>query len=247
MTRAFPDHFGAGWSFGRGACLPISTCRMRGAAWVLAFAVAAGAVVWLLVARKSNAGAERMLADLTADIERGGIADLGRAQALGRRLALANPRDREAAARLAFANATLAADYGVDTSRETADALARVGPTAPHGRRPSVIAAAARALDRLARRRPRGGRRGWPRGRGRRRQRAAASAVRARAGSGAQRRPAGVGARARGRDDPGAGILRGARRLGGGPARPRRRQGGARGRCRPCSRRRPRTCASGSC
>jgi tetratricopeptide (TPR) repeat protein len=121
---------------------------MRGLALVLAFALAAGAGVFALVSSRSNAGAERMLADLTADIERGGIADLGRAQALGRRLALTNPRDREAAARWAFAAATLAADYAVDTSRETADAQTRVGATTANDEA-SVIAAAARALERL--------------------------------------------------------------------------------------------------
>ena len=121
---------------------------MRGAAWIVAFVAVAGVAVWLLVARKSHAGNEHMLADLTADIERGGLADLGRAQALGRHLAFASPRNRDAAAGLAFANATLAADYGMDTSRETADALARVSPTAPPDAA-SVIAAAARALDRL--------------------------------------------------------------------------------------------------
>src|SRR5204862_1981692 len=46
------------------------------------------------------------------------------------------------------ASAAPAADYGVDTSRETADALARVGSTAPADGA-SVIAAAARALDLL--------------------------------------------------------------------------------------------------
>ena len=121
---------------------------MRGAAWVVAFVAVAGVAVWLLVDRKSNAGAEQMLADMTADIERGGVADLGRAQALGRHLAFTNARNRDAAAGLAFTSATLAADYGMDTSRETADALVRVGATAP-GDAPSVIAAAARALDRL--------------------------------------------------------------------------------------------------
>src|SRR4029079_19764536 len=107
-----------------------------------------GAVVWVLVARRSDAGSERLLADLTADIARGGIAELGRAQAGGHRLAVSNPRDRDAAARWAFASAMLAADYGVDTSRETADALGRVAATAPPDAA-SVIAAAARALERL--------------------------------------------------------------------------------------------------
>ena len=108
----------------------------------------AGVAVWLLLDRKSHAGAENMLADLTADIERGGVTDLGRAQAVGRHLAFTNPRNRDAAAGLAYTNATLAADYGMDTSRETADALARVGSTAPPDAA-SVIAGAARALDRL--------------------------------------------------------------------------------------------------
>ena len=41
---------------------------MRGAAWVVAFVAVAGVAVWLLIDRKSNAGAEQMLADMTADI-----------------------------------------------------------------------------------------------------------------------------------------------------------------------------------
>jgi tetratricopeptide (TPR) repeat protein len=127
---------------------------MRGVALILVLATAAGVGVWLLVSWRRDAGADRMLVDLSADIERGGLADLGRAQALGRRLALANPRDREAAARWAFAAATLAADYGVDTSRETADALARLGAPRPAATGlpadgASVNGAAARALDLL--------------------------------------------------------------------------------------------------
>jgi hypothetical protein len=126
---------------------------MRGVALILVLAIAASLAVWLLLSRRRDAGNDRMLADLSADIERGGIADLGRAQAVGRRLALADPDDREAAARWAFAAATLAADYGVDTSRETADALARVGAPPPVGGAApdsaAVIAASARALDLL--------------------------------------------------------------------------------------------------
>jgi len=121
---------------------------MRGVAWLFAVVAVAGAVVWLMVARRSDAGSERLLADLSADIERGSLADLGRAQAVGRRMAFDNPHDREAASRWAFASAALAADYGLDTSRETADALARVGSSgAPDNA--SVIAASARALDLL--------------------------------------------------------------------------------------------------
>jgi tetratricopeptide (TPR) repeat protein len=121
---------------------------MRAAVWVFAFAAVAGGAVWLFVSRRSDAGSERLLADLTADIDRGGVADLGRAQAVGRRLAFSSPRDREAAGRWAFASAMLAADYGVDTSRETADALTRFGASPPTDPA-SVIAASARALDRL--------------------------------------------------------------------------------------------------
>jgi hypothetical protein len=121
---------------------------MRAAVWVFAFAAAAGGAVWFFVSRRSSAGSDALLADLTADIDRGGIADLGRAQAVGRRLAFSNPRDRDAAARWAFASAALAADYGVDTSRETAEALGRVGSTASADPA-AVIAGAAHALDLL--------------------------------------------------------------------------------------------------
>jgi hypothetical protein len=122
---------------------------MRGVALIFALAVAAAGVgIWWFVSSRRNASAERMLVDLGADLERGGIADLGHAQALGRRLVLDNPRDRDAAARWAFAAAMLAADYGVDTSRETADALAAAGPGGG-SEGTAAIAGAARALERL--------------------------------------------------------------------------------------------------
>jgi hypothetical protein len=84
-------------------------------------------VVWLLVSRRSDAGADRMLADLTADIDRGGIADLGRAQAWETAARARQPADREPRPVGVRRHGTLAADYGVDTSRETADALAAHG------------------------------------------------------------------------------------------------------------------------
>ena len=102
---------------------------MRAAVWVFAFAAVAGGAVWFLVSRRSDAGTERLLADLTADIDRGGAADLGRAQAVGRRLAFSSPRDRDAAAHWAFASAMLAADYGVDTSRYQAKVVMNIGST----------------------------------------------------------------------------------------------------------------------
>src|SRR5262249_22198922 len=67
--------------------------------------------------------------DVGADIQRGTLADLGRAQALGRRLVLGAPAedDAEAAAALAFVSAVLAWDYGLDTDGEADAALARAG------------------------------------------------------------------------------------------------------------------------
>ncbi len=121
---------------------------MRAAAWVFAFAAVAGGVVWLLVSRRSDAGADRHARRPDGRHRSGRHRQSGAGAGGGRRLALSSPRDRDAAARWAFASAMLAADYGVDTSRETADALGRVSATAPPDAA-SVIAAAARALDRL--------------------------------------------------------------------------------------------------
>jgi len=127
---------------------------MRGAALVLALAAAAGMAVWLLVWRKGSAGDDQMYVQMAGDIERGGLADLGRAQALGRHLVLANPRDRQAAAALAFTSAMLAIEYGLDTAAETAEALAHVDGKGSKGNAgddddPAVIAAAAHALSLL--------------------------------------------------------------------------------------------------
>ena len=119
---------------------------MRGAAWVLAIAVVGGGTVaWLVHAR--NGTVNRQLdAELAAALDRGGIADLGRAQAVGRRLVLGPGGGRSEAAALALADARLAIDYGVPAAPEAEEILAHFG--LPDGRSdgPSVMAASAKAL-----------------------------------------------------------------------------------------------------
>ena len=119
---------------------------MRGAAWVLAIAVVGGGTVGWLVHARSGAVDRQLDAELGAALDRGGIADLGRAQALGRRLVLGPGGGRSEAAALAFADARLAVDYGAPTAPEAEEILARFG--LPDGRSdgPSVMAASAKAL-----------------------------------------------------------------------------------------------------
>jgi tetratricopeptide (TPR) repeat protein len=119
---------------------------MRGAAWVLAIAVVGGGSVAWLVHARSGAVDRQLDAELAAALDRGGIADLGRAQAIGRRLVLGPDGGRSEAAALAFADARLAIDYGVPTAPEAEAILARFG--LPDGRSdgPSAMAASAKAL-----------------------------------------------------------------------------------------------------
>ncbi|HEY4185011.1 MAG TPA: hypothetical protein VGP07_08080 [Polyangia bacterium] len=121
---------------------------MRGAALVGVVVACGGvaAAAWLV--NRSHAGNEgrRLRAELAASLERGALADLSRAQALGRRLAISDPRDREAAAALAFTDAQLAVEYGVDSRREVEEMLGRVSATLAAGDPVSVMARAARAL-----------------------------------------------------------------------------------------------------
>src|SRR3954451_25359540 len=114
---------------------------MRGAALVLVvMLLAAGAASWLVRAgtRHEATGLE---ADLAAAIERGTLADLGRAQVMGRRLLLQDGA-AGAAAGLAFACALMAVDYGAPVLDEAAAALARVAPPESGG----GVAASAEAL-----------------------------------------------------------------------------------------------------
>jgi tetratricopeptide (TPR) repeat protein len=124
---------------------------MRGAAWVVAITFVAGAAVYLLVARRGRDDGRRLRADLTSALEHGTFADLGRAQALGRRLVVSNARDRQAAAQLAFTDAMLAVDYGLETAREAEEALAGAHADDAGTADDSTVglALAARALIRL--------------------------------------------------------------------------------------------------
>jgi tetratricopeptide (TPR) repeat protein len=102
-------------------------------------------VAWLVHARTGTV--ERDLdAELAAALDRGGLGDLGRAQAVGRRLVLAGSGGRAEAAALAFADARLAIDYGATTAPEAEAILGRFG--LPDGRAdgPSTLAASAKAL-----------------------------------------------------------------------------------------------------
>src|SRR5579871_51258 len=102
---------------------------MRGAAVVLAIAVLLGGAVALVLRARGGA-----------------VADLGRAQAIGRRLVFGGGAGRGEAAALAFADARLALDYGVATTTEAEDVLARF--RLPDGGQdaPALIAASARAM-----------------------------------------------------------------------------------------------------
>ena len=119
---------------------------MRGAVWVLAIAVVGGGAVAWLVHTRGTAVDRQLDAELAAALDRGGLGDLGRAQAVGRRLVLGAGGGRSEAAALAFADARLAIDYGVPTAPEAEEILARFG--LPDGRSdgPSVMAASAKAL-----------------------------------------------------------------------------------------------------
>jgi hypothetical protein len=57
---------------------------MRGTAWVLAIAVVGGGTVAWLVHARTGAVDRELDAELAAALDRGGIGDLGRAQAAGR-------------------------------------------------------------------------------------------------------------------------------------------------------------------
>ena len=124
---------------------------MRGAGWVVAITFVAVAAVYLLVARRGRDDGRRLRSDLSGALERGTYADLGRAQALGRRLVVSNAGDRQAAAELAFTDAMLAVDYGLETAREAEEALAgaRADEAGSADDATVGLALAARALARL--------------------------------------------------------------------------------------------------
>lgn len=84
-----------------------------------------GLGTWWLISSRRQAAAAQMRAQILTDIERGGVNEWARAQLMARRLILADPGDAETAAALAFVDAALAVDYGLDTARETRSLLTR--------------------------------------------------------------------------------------------------------------------------
>ena len=127
---------------------------MRGAALVLAALLLVGAGTWLFVRWRRDAGATRLEAGVMLDLERSGVGDLTRAQLVARQLVARQPGPGPgnalgAITALAFADATLAVELGVDAHGETERLLARlpVDPEAAGGRDSRwSMEAAARAL-----------------------------------------------------------------------------------------------------
>jgi tetratricopeptide (TPR) repeat protein len=100
----------------------------------------------LLVSWKTRRDRAHLRALLTAEIDRGSLVGLGRAQAIGRRVVLADPSDAEAAALLVYTGALLATEMGQGRVNEAESAAASV--EAASGRSPNAgaVAGAARAL-----------------------------------------------------------------------------------------------------
>jgi hypothetical protein len=116
---------------------------MRAALLVLAIAAVGGGSLAALLHARTGAVDRQLDADLAAALERGGVADLGRAQALGRRLVLVAGGGRPEAAALAFADARLALDFGAGTTAEAEEILTRF--SLPDDRQDAVAAMAAGA------------------------------------------------------------------------------------------------------
>jgi hypothetical protein len=122
----------------------------RGTAGGLAVIVVLALGTSLLVRWKMRGDRGHMRGLLTAEIDRGSLIGLGRAQAIGRRVVLSDPDDREAAALLAYVGALLATEFGQATINEAESAAERAAPGGAEGgsdaSAASVIAGAARAL-----------------------------------------------------------------------------------------------------
>jgi tetratricopeptide (TPR) repeat protein len=100
----------------------------------------------LLVRSKMRGDRGRLRGLLTAEIDRGSLVGLGRAQAIGRRVVLADPEDAESAALLIYTGALLATEFGQGRVNEAEAAAARVEQEAGQGGQAGAIAGAARAL-----------------------------------------------------------------------------------------------------
>jgi hypothetical protein len=123
----------------------------RGTAGFLALITLMAVGTSVLVNWKMRGDTGHLRALLAAEIDRGSLVGLGRAQAIGRRVVLADPNDAESAAALAFAGALLATEFGQGTVNEAESAAAlaeKVGGAAPTA---AAIAGAARALVALRR------------------------------------------------------------------------------------------------
>src|SRR5215470_16654447 len=66
----------------------------------------------LLVSSRTRRDRGHLRALLSAEIDRGSLVGLSRAQAIGRRVVLADPDDVESAALLVYAGALLATEFG---------------------------------------------------------------------------------------------------------------------------------------
>src|SRR5438045_7921307 len=84
-----------------------------------------------LVSWKMRGDASDLRGPLANEIARGSLVGLGRAQAIGRRVIIAEPDDAESAALLAFTSALLATELGQGTINEAESAAARA--EAAHG------------------------------------------------------------------------------------------------------------------
>src|SRR5260221_5321623 len=126
----------------------------RGTAGALAVISILAVSTSLVVSWKMRADEGHLRGLLAAEIDRGSLVGLGRAQAIGRRVVLSDPDDAESAAWLAFAGALLATEFGQATINEAESAASRAdeaGGSAGRGSAASVIADAARALVALRR------------------------------------------------------------------------------------------------
>jgi tetratricopeptide (TPR) repeat protein len=121
---------------------------MRGAALALVILALLGAGTWLTVGWRRRAATGRLETQVVLDVERGGVDALVRAQVAGRRLVAETKGARTGATALAFADATLAVEYGFDTMGEAERLLARLPPESEAEGRDGrwSMEAAARAL-----------------------------------------------------------------------------------------------------
>jgi len=119
----------------------------RGTAGGLAIISIVAVGTSLLVSWKMRGDANHLRALLAAEIDRGSLVGLGRAQAIGRRVVLADSSDPESAALLAYAGALLATEFGQGTINEAEAAAALAEQDGAVGASPvAPIAASARAL-----------------------------------------------------------------------------------------------------